>query len=403
MKVINKMLRKIIIRLAPLFWVVDLMVLRFGNRKRKEQTKSDTIVFVRLDAIGDFFMWLDAAKQYRRIFRGKRIILICNSVYQDIAEASGYFDEVFAVDCKKLLFPSSYRYRLSLRKKLSVLQAETAVQTSYSRRIYADYIIAAIPAQRKYTMRDVEFDHTPKRIGKFTEKIYTDVITSASEMLMEIQKNAELARQVTGVDFESAIPEFPKQMLRSNLEFTEPYFVVFPGGSFAYKMWQTERFAKAAEAIHRETGWIPAVCGSPSEKPLAESFKKNYHGGKVIDLTGETTLLESIEVIRKAQYLIGNDTSGIHIAAAVGTPSFCIFGGWHFGRFLPYDVDHPDERRMPEIYYHQMDCFHCKIKDRTKACQDNVKKAGHFTCIDSITADEAASAMLRHIGRLGLK
>lgn len=41
-------------------------------------------------------------------------------------------------------------------------------------------------------------------------------------------------------------------------------------------------------------------------------------------------------MLSNAVMLLSNDTSAIHIAAAVGTKTICITKGVHFGRFVPY-------------------------------------------------------------------
>ena len=41
-------------------------------------------------------------------------------------------------------------------------------------------------------------------------------------------------------------------------------------------------------------------------------------------------------MIRNAEFLIGNDSSSIHIANFVDTKSICLYGGNLPGRFLPY-------------------------------------------------------------------
>ena len=51
----------------------------------------------------------------------------------------------------------------------------------------------------------------------------------------------------------------------------------------------------------------------------------------------KTNINELIEAIRDAEFLITNETSAVHIAESVTTKSFCILGGGHFGRFLPYN------------------------------------------------------------------
>jgi len=63
-------------------------------------------------------------------------------------------------------------------------------------------------------------------------------------------------------------------------------------------------------------------------------------------LAGKTTIAQLVELIRNASLLIGNDSAAIHMAAATQTPSVCILGGGHYGRFLPYQ---PESRETEYI------------------------------------------------------
>ena len=58
--------------LVDIVSVVDLLLIRMRNRTSGTQNKD--IVLVRLDAIGDFVMWLDAAKEFRRSTDGRRFM-----------------------------------------------------------------------------------------------------------------------------------------------------------------------------------------------------------------------------------------------------------------------------------------------------------------------------------------
>ena len=77
---------------------------------------------------------------------------------------------------------------------------------------------------------------------------------------------------MTGSTFESSISVLPASVIKAGIIPEEKYFVVFPGGSFAAKMWTPERFAKVAEVIYQKTGWKCCITGTASEKPLAERF-----------------------------------------------------------------------------------------------------------------------------------
>ena len=53
-------------------------------------------------------------------------------------------------------------------------------------------------------------------------------------------------------------------------------------------------------------------------------------------MVGKTSLLESIDWIRRSSVHIAGDTGTGHIAAAVGTPLVTIWGNMPLGQFRPY-------------------------------------------------------------------
>ena len=75
------------------------------------------------------------------------------------------------------------------------------------------------------------------------------------------------------------------------------------------------------------------------KKKLQKKIKKNISNKKLIDITGKTSLLEFIELIRLSKLVIANDSASVHIANAVETKSICISDGNNFGRFVPYPKD----------------------------------------------------------------
>ena len=80
------------------------------------------------------------------------------------------------------------------------------------------------------------------------------------------------------------------------------------------------------------------ICGSKKEKALINDFMIDFESDFLKDIYGKS-LLEFIEIIRNALFIIGNDSSPVHIASLVKTKSICIYGGKLFKRFLPYPKD----------------------------------------------------------------
>ena len=105
---------------------------------------------------------------------------------------------------------------------------------------------------------------------------------------------------------------------------------------------------------------------------------------KWFSLVGKTNINELIEVIRGAEFLITNETSAVHIAESVTTRSFCILGGGHFERFLPYNKNQINS--VSKSIYKKMDCFNCKWN-----CKFIDAKSVVYPCIDNITVSDVMS------------
>jgi ADP-heptose:LPS heptosyltransferase len=65
--------------------------------------------------------------------------------------------------------------------------------------------------------------------------------------------------------------------------------------------------------------------GGKDDAALAAEIARRTHA-PVIDVTGQTTLGETAALIRRCTVFLGNDSSPLHIAAAVGTPAVGIYG-----------------------------------------------------------------------------
>ncbi|BBO79507.1 hypothetical protein DSCO28_00730 [Desulfosarcina ovata subsp. sediminis] len=176
---------------------------------------------------------------------------------------------------------------------------------------------------------------------------------------MELERNAEFL-QGLGIKAEPTVANLPS--LGNNIVHLKPkedYFIIFPGAASCKRMWPVDRFAEFVRSIVKETGWALVLCGTKSEFEISESIIK-LSGIKAINLAGKTSLPEFSEIIRGAKLLIGNETSAVHIAATVNTPSVCILGGGHFGRFMPYSK--AVDGVKPIAVYARMNCFGCNWK-----------------------------------------
>lgn len=376
--------------LVDIVSVVDILIIRMRNRKASVQNKD--MVLVRLDAIGDFVMWLDTAKEFAQGRDGK-LILVCNQVCSEIARNTGYFDEVIGVNYGKLRHTSQVKYRWSMHSLLKNVKADRAVQCTYSKEIFSDMVMSAVTAHEKITIDSPE-TISSRWTYRFVRPVYQKVIATPKEHMMEIHRNTLLAGQILNREIRSGVPFIKEVEAAQGKVPAERYFILFPGASEPERMWQIERFAELAARLHERMEYRNlkcCLCGGKEEAHLGAIFIDKYvPKEKIINMIGKTSLPELIEIIRGAEFIVTNDTSAVHFAAAVNTQAFCIWGPWEYGRFLPYAVEKAENRRLPIVCYHETECRNCLLDgtDKTAECSRFISAKGIRKCLDMVTVDD---------------
>jgi len=120
--------------------------------------------------------------------------------------------------------------------------------------------------------------------------------------------------------------------------------VLNPGGGWASKLWPAERFGELAKGL-RDLGLWPLVSWGPGEEALAQRVVGASGGAAVCSFP--TTLLDYVEIARRARLVVAADTGPLHLACAVGTPVVALFGPTDPARNGPFAPDDAVVRRTP--------------------------------------------------------
>jgi len=127
--------------------------------------------------------------------------------------------------------------------------------------------------------------------------------------------------------------------LRTNgVSFDKPLVGVHPGGNWAYKLWEAERFAAVADALAESHGAQTLVFAGPGESPLRERVVSAMSARAFP--VGDVTLRMLAALIAACDLYIGNDTGPMHIAAAVNTRVVALFEPTDDLRSGPYGSEH---------------------------------------------------------------
>lgn len=351
------------------------------------QEAENKILIIRLDAIGDFILWLDSAQHFRKIYPDKKIILLGNHAWTELAKKLPFWDEVWGLD--RLKFIRNLPDRFHLLRKVRKADFDVVIQTTYSREfLYGDAIVR-ISGTRETIGSVGDCSNIRPIEKKISDRFYTQLIPANPQPLMELKRNAEFMCGL-GMSMKAGLPDLSLALNGVNNPLdnvVNDYYVLSSGASRSDKQWPMTSFAGLADKIYRQCGLTAVVCGSLEEQGLAELLISQIDV-PVMNMTGKTNLVELAVIIKDASFLVGNDTSAIHFASAVSTPAFCLLGGGHYGRFMPYDIESKTEKPLPVAIIHQMDCFNCNWQ-----CRYFIKDNEPVPCIEKISVDEVFAAL----------
>ena len=123
----------------------------------------------------------------------------------------------------------------------------------------------------------------------------------------------------TAIELPSAIPPF-----------AVPDLLIHCTTARAAKVWPFNHWRQVLD-VADANGWSVGLVGSP---PAAQKEAYNAGDGEerllrntgLIDLRGQTSLMQLAGACRQAKAVISVDAGPLHIAAAVGTPTYAVVG-----------------------------------------------------------------------------
>jgi lipopolysaccharide heptosyltransferase I len=123
-----------------------------------------------------------------------------------------------------------------------------------------------------------------------------------------------------------------------------PFALLNPGGSWESKLWPPESYGALARAL-QERGLAPLVTWGPGEERLAERVVGASQGAA--RRCFPTSLLDFVELARRARLVVSADTGPLHLACAVRTPVVALFGPTDPARNGPFAAEDVVVRRLP--------------------------------------------------------
>lgn len=364
--------------LVHVFFLIlfDSVILFFCKVGRRAQVPVKKILVVRLDAIGDFVLWLGAAQTLRTLYPEKKyqLTLLGNSLCAPLAAEIDVFNDVWPLDRKRFIRSLIYRYQII--KKVRCAGFDVVVHPVVSRELcYGDTLVRASGAQSRIGSSG-DTSNTSYLAKMLADRWYTKLIPVNGGNKSELRRHTEFMRGLGCSNYIPSIPTLPVKLdLPVGFDLKE-YVVVVPGAGARSRQWPLENFIEISRLVYGASGVPVVVCGDKTETCLGNQLLEALPG-IVHNWAGQTNLLELVAIIGNAKFVVSNETSAVHVAAVSGVPSVCILGGGHFGRFLPYSDSDLSHLSFP--VYLPMDCYDCNWD-----CCFSVSDGAPVPCIKNI-------------------
>jgi heptosyltransferase-2 len=270
--------------------------------------------------IGDAVMTIPAIQELRRLFPQAHLTLLTRASTVEIFRDSAIFDEIiiaksFLNDVRQLrsgrfdlavIFPNSFESALAVR--LAGVKRSFGYAAQHRSMLLSDAI--EVP-DWKDTRHEVYY--------------YVELVREAGKRLAQTISTAEPSQPEVSVA--PTIRERARTLLREKGIGPNGSIVVLAPGSTnsRAKRWTPESFAALNDRLREELGVDVVLMGSPDDKEVSDRVSE-LSDRKPFDLTGETDIALAAAVLSEVDLLISNDMGLAHLAPAVGTETFVIFG-----------------------------------------------------------------------------
>ena len=269
-------------------------------------SKSERILVIKHGAFGDVIQTDGALRDIRAHHDGAEITVLTTPPYEAIFARNPSVDRVVTET-------RAPRWRLdhmaALRTRLRALGVTRVYDLQHSRRTgaYRRWIFPGLPWSGETQKRDWLLRLKPQDLPSLDR--FADQLAKAGVPLRHARRPdvSWMAEDVSGLLEAAGVKG--------------PFVMLVPGASASHPEKRWPHYPALAAALWKE-GYAVAIAPGPDEAGLAATIP-------AIDLTakhGRLSWFELAGALKRAAFVVGNDTGPTHVAAHIGTPGLALFG-----------------------------------------------------------------------------
>ena len=363
-----------------IFWLYDCIILKFVP-KPKDDVQKKKVMFLCSFGVGDGILFLSTLDKYRKMFPKSEyeITVLCNGKTKMMFEEETDFDHIIEYDIDKNI--SRFKGRLELYKIINKESYEYFIDAlgpnQFAMNVYTTH---ASFAKNKVALVDYNDTSCPKRIIK---KTYNMIIEPNKRNQHTVENMNQLIDSL--LNKKSNIIFYKTKTYQLDFELPKKYSMVFPSSNSIDKNWPSDRYAKLIDKIYKQVK-IPVVfSGTKKDQNIInEVISKLDKQTKYVKLDNKTTVMQFVELIKRSEFIVTNDSGPYHIAISENIPVAGIIGGYTYSKYAHYNFEFPKGYKKPYLIVKYNKCFNCKDNCRRIKCNEII-----WPCLNDITFDQA--------------
>lgn len=287
------------------------------------------VVVWKLSALGDVILSTPSLRSVRKQYpQGHITLVVGRSAHEAVAHCP-YLDDIIIYDPKRK--DRGFRRQWAFVRRLRRAAFDISIDLQNSRRTHLLAWLSGAWRRIGYSRKWAWCLNQGVRLPKVVlapiahqQYLLREAGLAADGENLELWPTAQDEAQAERLLFSSTAQAQPAAWVG-----------LHPGGSGRWKTkrWDLSRWAKVCDALQR-SGARVVVVGGPEELSLGQQLSGLTEIPPLV-IIGKTRLLELACVIKRCSVFLSHDSSSLHVASAVGTPTVALFGPTDPRRHLP--------------------------------------------------------------------
>ena len=338
---------------------------------------SKKILVVRYRFIGDMVLSVPFLRNLRYAYPDSQIDMLVAPNSGEVIEECPYVNNFIYFDTtRKHKYESGKGEKQSFWHYVRLLRKEKYDKAYILKRSLSSALLCFFAGIKERIGYDTE-----NRVIFLTKKLKYDTKSHESLCMLDVLKkdgieikDTYLENWVTAENEKNVEALFEKNNLNNNLTKA----VVSAAASNDGKTWDINNYAQIIEYLSNEKGIQTIFIGAKSDKELYENIKYNSPLKlPPVNLCGQVSIKDSLALLKRVDFILGNDSGTLHMASSVKTKVIGIYGPMPFEKWKALG----DNNILLKA---DLNCMPCSLK---KKCPNN--KA----CLKAITVEQVKSAV----------